>query len=78
MDCTQSTVCWFLRMPLFKQLSFVFSPQSPENQERKSKLAEYEKEKASKSDRKRVSVIMLLLIMLLAILYQSAVVIQCE
>jgi len=42
-------------MPPFKQLSFAFSPQSPENQERKSKLAEYEKEKASKSDRKRVS-----------------------
>lgn len=77
MDCTRTTVCWFLRMP-FKQLSFAFFPQSPENQERKSKLTEYEKEKASKSDRKRVSAFMLLLIMLLEVLYRTTVVIQCE
>lgn len=78
MDCTRTTVCWFLRMPPFKQLSFAFSPQSPENQERKSKLTEYEKEKASKSDRKRVSAIMLHLIMLVEVRYRTTVVIQCE
>ena len=47
------------------------SPQSPENQERKSKLTEYEKEKTSKSDRKRVSAGYVLLIMLLAVLYSN-------
>ena len=56
---------------VFKQLSCGFSPQSPENQERKSKLTEYEKEKTSKSDRKRVSAGYVLLIMLLAVLYSN-------
>lgn len=59
----------------FQITFFASSPQSPENQERKSKLTEYEKEKTSKSDRKRVNEVVWLsfslLIILLAVHYPN-------
>ena len=42
--------CYLVKIILW----IVFSFQSPENAERKTKVVEYEKEKTSKADRKRV------------------------